>query len=338
MVLYRIAVAILALVLGLGANREILEGAGSDKLNVGWGSISGTQAGLWVAKEKGLFEKQGLDVTLIYIPGGPRPVMAMLGGTIQLLSFSSLPSFEAYLKGADTVIIGSTLNHLEHFMVVHPSIRQVEDLRGKTIGIGSLGSLTDVALREALRLNNLSERDVTVLPAGDLTARLVGLRTGTIHGTLLVPFQATAAVKMGFKKLIDFSKLPIEVSVGSILSTRAYVLRNQDSILRFLKAWTEGIYIFKSNREAGFYVMKKYARIDDPEDLETLYAYYQNLISTKPFPSVATVKSMLQILTRLRPTPQERNPEVFVEARFMSELERAGFFDEMSRQYPTAKN
>src|SRR3989338_4477455 len=109
MVLYRIAVAILALVLGLGANREILEGAGSDKLNVGWGSISGTQAGLWVAKEKGLFEKQGLDVTLIYIPGGPRPVMAMLGGTIQLLSFSSLPSFEAYLKGADTVIIGSTL-------------------------------------------------------------------------------------------------------------------------------------------------------------------------------------------------------------------------------------
>ncbi|MGE5302496.1 MAG: ABC transporter substrate-binding protein [Alphaproteobacteria bacterium] len=102
--------------------------------------------------------------------------MAMLGGSVQFINHSALLPLEAYMEGADTVLVGTGVNNLDHSLMVLPSITTVQDLRGKIIGISALGSLTHVALREALPLNGLSERDVTVLPVGDLNARMSALQ------------------------------------------------------------------------------------------------------------------------------------------------------------------
>ncbi|MBI4525193.1 MAG: ABC transporter substrate-binding protein [Deltaproteobacteria bacterium] len=308
-----------------------------EKINVSYGSISGTQAPVWVAKEKGLFEKYGLDPSLVYIPGGPRSVMAMLGGSVQYVIHSAMPSLEAYLGGADTALIGSSMNRLDHYLVVHPNITGTQDLRGKVIGISALGALTDAALREALRLNGMSERDVTVLAVGDLGARISGLRTGTIHGTMLIGAQAAAAARMGFKLLIDFSSLAIEISTASVLSRRAYVVKNPETTLKFLKTWIEGTYFFKSNREASLAVLKKYTRTDDLEILDSIYGRYRKLILSRPLPSVSTARSMLKILSRTRTGVREGNPDGFIEPRFVLELEKSGFFEELGKQYPAAK-
>lgn len=336
--LCRAIAAILALVSVDGFLCKASEGAGLEKINVSYGSISGTQSPVWVAKERGFFEKHGLDVHLVYIPGGPRSVMAMLGGSVQFVIHSAMPSLEAYIGGADTVLVGASMNRLDHSLVVLASITSSQDLRGKIIGISALGSLTDVALREALRLNGLSEREVTILPVGDLGARMSGLQTGTIHGTLLIGAQAVTAAKMGFKQLIDFSKLPIEISTSSILSRRAYVLKNPGTTQKFLKAWVEGTYFFKAHRDVSLEVMKKYTRTQDLQVLDFIYARYRNLLLSKPLPSATVVKSMLGILSRTRPTTRDINPDGFVELRFVKELERSGFFEELNYQYPTAKN
>jgi ABC-type nitrate/sulfonate/bicarbonate transport system substrate-binding protein len=328
-------VAILVTIFALQCRLELCEGAALEKITVSYGSISGTQSPVWVAKEKGLFEKYGLDASLIYISGGPRSVMALLGGSVQFVIHSAMPSLEAYLGGADTVLVGSSMNHLDHYLVVHPSITRVQDLRGKIIGISALGSLTDTAVREALRVNELSDRDVTVLAVGDLGARMVGLQNGTIHGTLLIGAQAATAARMGFRLLIDFSKLPFEVATSSILSRRAYVLKNHDTALKFVKAWIEATYFFKANREAGVAIMRKYTRTDDAEILASIYSRYRNLILSRPEPTIETVKSMVRLIPRSRPGA---NPDGFLEPRFVRELDASGFFEEMSKQYPAARN
>ncbi len=330
-----IFLAILVTIFAVECPAKLCEGAALEKITVSYGSISGTQSPVWVAKERGLFEKYGLDVRLVYISGGPRSVMALLGGSVQFVIHSALPSLEANLGGADTVLLGSSMNHLDHYLVVHPGINTPRDLRGKVIGISALGSLTDTALREALRVNELSDRDVTVLAVGDLGARMAGLQNGTIHGTLLIGAQAVAAARLGFKLLIDFSKLPFEVATSSILSRRAYVLKNHDTALKFLKAWIEATYFFKANREAGLAIMRKYTRTDDPEILASIYSRYRTLILNKPEPTLDTVKSMVRLIPRARPGA---NPEAFIEPRFVKEIEAAGFFEEMAKQYPTAKN
>jgi NitT/TauT family transport system substrate-binding protein len=327
--------AVLVTIFALACRLELCEGAALEKITVSYGSISGTQSPVWVAKEKGLFEKHGLDVSLVYISGGPRSVMALLGGSTQFVIHSAMPSLEAYLGGADSVLLATSMNHLDHYLVVHPSIRTPRELRGKVVGISALGSLTDTALREALRVNELSERDVTILAVGDLGARMAGLQNGTIQGTLLIGAQAVAAARMGFKLLVDFSKLPFEVATSSILSRRAYLQRNRDTVVKFLKAWIEATYLFKANRETGIAVMKKYTRTDDAEILATIYSRYRSLVSSKPDPSLDTVKSMVRLLPRAR---AGANPEGFIEPSFVRELDAAGYFNEMSKQYPAARN
>src|SRR5512135_1215292 len=83
------------------------DAAAAEKINASYGAISGSMAPIWVAKEARLFEKQGLDLNLVYIPGGPRSIMSLIGSSIQFVNHSGMPALEAYMRGADTAMIAS---------------------------------------------------------------------------------------------------------------------------------------------------------------------------------------------------------------------------------------
>src|SRR5215470_8650585 len=153
-----------------------VQAATPEKINASYGAISGTMSPIWVAKEARLFEKYGLDLNLLYISGGPRSIMSLLGGSIQFVNHSGMPALEAYQRGADTALIASPMNQLEHSLVVQKNITSTDQLRGKILGMSTAASLTDILLREGLRLNNISDKEVTIIPVGDLAARLNGLQ------------------------------------------------------------------------------------------------------------------------------------------------------------------
>ena len=138
-----------------------VQAATPEKINASYGAISGSMSPIWVAKEARLFEKQGLDLNLVYIPGGPGHLMSLLSGNVQFVNHSGMPALEAYQRGADTALIASSINRLEHAIMVPKNINDVEQLRGKVLGISTVGSLTDILMREGLRLNGLSERKVS---------------------------------------------------------------------------------------------------------------------------------------------------------------------------------
>jgi NitT/TauT family transport system substrate-binding protein len=324
---------VLAVLILYGLSAVPVHAVTLEKINASYGAISGSMAPIWVAKEARLFEKHGLDLNLVYISGGPRSIMSLLGGSIQFVNHSGMPALEAHQRGADTALIASPLNQSEHALVVQKNITSTEDLRGKILGMSTAASLTDVLLREGLRLNGISEKEVTIIPAGDLAARLSGLQTGRLHGVIIAGIQTLTATRMGFRQLIDYSKLPIEISGSGILVRRAYVHKNSDTTRKFLRAWIEGIYVMKAKPEFGLGVLKKYVAIKDTEVLNTMYGHYRDLLMTKPVPEGRVVKSMFYLLTRANPELPSGNPEGFAEPRFINELESAGFFEEMNRQY-----
>jgi len=310
-----------------------MHAAALDKINVSYGAISGSMAQTWVAKEARLFDKHGLDVNLVYISGGPRSIMALIGGSVQFVNHSGMPALEAYQRGADTALIASPMNQLEHALVVQKNITGTEQLRGKILGMSTAGSLTDILLREGLRLNNIAEKDVTILPVGDLGARLSGLQTGRIHGAIIAGIQTLTAHKLGFRTLIDYSKLPLEIAGSGILVRRSYVTKNPDLTLRFLKAWIEGLYLLKAKPDFALTVLKKYVASQDNEVITTIYNLYKERLMLKPTPTVNVAKSMLYLLSRSSPQVGSVSPEGFIEARYVNELESSGFLDEMTRQY-----
>ena len=330
----RVSTTVVGFLIAITLSFAQLAAAPLEKVNASYGAISGSMLPIWVAKEARLFEKHGLDLNLVYISGGPRSIMSLIGGSVQFVNHSGMPALEAYQRGADTAMIASPMNQLEHSLVVQKNITNVEQLRGKILGMSTSGSLTDILLREGLRLNGVSEKEVTIIPVGDLGARLSGLQTGRIHGAIIAGVQTLTATRMGFKQLIDYSKLPLEISGSGILIRRAYVNKNSETTLKFLRGWIEGIYLLKAKPEFSLGVLKKYVATQDSEVLNAIYGHYKEKLTTKPAPQVRVVKSMLYLLSRTGSDfATNTSPEGFIEARFINELEAGGFFEEMNRQY-----
>jgi len=92
-----------------------------NRLNLGYSSISGSQAILRVIKDAGIFSKNGLDVSLVLIAGGSGIVQALIAGDLPIGVVSGEPSILARLQGADTVILGGLINIID-FSIITASV------------------------------------------------------------------------------------------------------------------------------------------------------------------------------------------------------------------------
>src|ERR1051325_4657002 len=104
-----------------------------DPFSISYASVSGTRAPLLITQDRGLFEKYGLDVNLVYIASGVVSVNALLSGSVDLIAASGSSAVGAAARGAPVVIIAS-LGHISYKLIAHPSIKSVQDLKGKIIG------------------------------------------------------------------------------------------------------------------------------------------------------------------------------------------------------------
>ena len=110
----------------------------AEKVRIAYSAISGAQLPLWVAQDKGLFKRQGVDTDLLYVGGGSVVVQAMLGGEVQFTRAAAPGIVQASLRGADLVMIANTVNTLVYSVMTRPDIKSPEDLRGKVLGVQGL--------------------------------------------------------------------------------------------------------------------------------------------------------------------------------------------------------
>lgn len=135
------------------------------KFKLAYVSPSGALAVPWIAKEAGLFEKNGLDVELIFIRGASTMIQTLVSADIDLAHVAANPAVEANLGGADVVILATALNRpVGFYMMGQPGVKSVEELRGGRVGITRFGSATDLLSRIALRqFKLLPDRDVAII-------------------------------------------------------------------------------------------------------------------------------------------------------------------------------
>jgi NitT/TauT family transport system substrate-binding protein len=112
------------------------------RVRIAYSSISSIFAGLWVAKEAGVFEKYGLRGELLYIGAGSVAVQAMMGGEVEVVAGAGNAVVSAILQGAPLVSVGSVANLAAMTLWVQPEIKRPEQLQGKVLGISRHGSTT----------------------------------------------------------------------------------------------------------------------------------------------------------------------------------------------------
>lgn len=301
----------------------------AEAIRVGIPGLSAEFVPVWAAKDKGLLKKYGLDVEIIAMQGGTQLVQAMIGNS---LDFSVMGG--AYLtgamKGADLVMVATHMDKFPYSLIVKPSIKRAEDLKGTKLAISRFGSSSDAGLRVSLQRSGINpDKDVTILQVGGQTERYAALRAGVVDGTVVIPPLSGAAQRAGFNTIFNMTKLGIPYPQEGVVASRQYIAKRRDTLLRFLKGFVEGVRDLKADKEFAIAVMAKHLRMDPKKDREALEDSFQEVVIEQmlkiPNPNLEAVKMGIELLGKERPAKMSADPKDYVDTTLMLELEKSGF-------------
>src|SRR5918999_6578446 len=138
----------------------------------------------WVAKERGIFKKHGLDIELIYISGSTRGVQSLIAGDIAFVGAVGTSAIYGRLAGGDIAIVNSLTNTLPYYIIGKQEIRSPEDIKGRSAAIHIPGTAADFALRLALKQLKMNLNDIKAVTRGTGTARVMAVTTGQLDFTV----------------------------------------------------------------------------------------------------------------------------------------------------------
>jgi NitT/TauT family transport system substrate-binding protein len=302
-----------------------------EKITIAYSSMSGNMAPLWITQERGFFRKYGLDVQLVFIASGSTTVQSLVSKDVAFAQMAGAAVIQSRLSGSDVVMIGGVINTLTFKFFVDKTIKQPDQLKGKTVAVTRFGSSTDFALRYALERYGLApEKDVSILQAGNMPAIVAALETGRIQGAMLsAPFTLKAKA-MGFPLMADLQMLGLEYQHTGLATTQALIKSRPDLVRNAMKAYVEGIHYYKTHRAESFAILAKYLKTDDAEVLGEVYDDVGlKLTAEKPYPTLRGIEIMLRELAAKNPKSSAPRPEDFVDLSFVQELDRTGFIDRL---------
>jgi len=303
------------------------------RIKIGYPSLSFRQSNVWIARETGIFNKYGLEVEPILFRGGQVATQALVSGDPPIVNIGTV--VQATIQGHNVVLVAAVENKYDLIIFARPGITQLEQLRGKRLGITGFNSSTHYAAVILARHLNAELKEFTLLPTGLDPERIAAVNSGYVDATFLATSAAPLARRAGLSELVQVGDLGVEVQGNGFATSRAYIAANRDVVKSALKGFVEAIYFVYANKKETQRVFAKYMRTNDPTVLEDSYNGYIKSIPKKPYPTLKGIQFMLDVLAPQLPQAKNFKPEQFVDLSFLQELEKEGFFNEMAKRYPT---
>jgi NitT/TauT family transport system substrate-binding protein len=321
----RLSVFAVALILVLAGGNL----AGGAPVRIAYSSISGAMLPLWVAKDKGLFDKYGVDVELTYIRGVA--IEALLSGEVHFVRASPPAVVRSTLRGADLAVIANTINVAAFSLMSKPNLKKPEDLRGKKVGVTNLGDSPDLVLSLLLQKWGLQRnKDVAVLGIrGGMPELLVSVNKGFVDAGMISAPSNLRGLKLGLREFVNVADLGIPYLNSPLSTRRSYIKAQRDVVRRILRAYYEGVQETRNDRNSAIKILAKYVRVDDPEILSEVYRIYGvTLLQKNLTVDLEGVKGLLQ---GLGAEAAQANPASFIDVSLLQDLDREGFFQGKGR-------
>ena len=302
-----------------------------EKLRVGLSSVSATNGSIWVAEDKGLFRKHGIDVEVIVVGGGgARVVSSLVAGDLHFSVGGGEGSVRSQIRGADTVIAASSLSKGLQRIMARPEIKSYQELKGRRIGITQYGTAAHLVLLLMLKKWNMRTDQVQILQVGSSPAMLASLDKGGIDAAVLTLPTFFVAEDRGYRIVGDPITMDIFYLQNTLESTRGFLRKNRDGAVRFMRGYIEGIAYFKNNKKESLDVLRKKLRIQSEQERDNRYLEQSyNLLATAyndvPYPALKSVQTIIDKVAEDEPKVKERDVKSFVDDSLVKELEDSGF-------------
>ena len=308
--------------------------AAAQKLNTAYISTTpGSSTVIQVAKETRLFDKYGIDATVIFVSGSVRGIQAILAGEIPIGEGGGPGLASARLAGGDVVAIAGNVNVLPYYLVAQPSIKRHEDLKGKIGGNHIAGTTAEFAMKVGLKKIGLDPyKDVNLRVIGGSIERMVALQKGIVQFTVVTEAGKAQAEKLGYPTVVDMVALQIPFPQNGIYTSTRLIRENPDLVRRYMRAYVEAIHFYKTQKEETFKIMRKYSRVEDRKVLEEAWDWHAKFMPDAPYPPIDGYQLVLQDIAEKNPKAAQANVKDYIDSRFVKELEDSGFIKALYRK------
>ncbi len=291
-----------------------------------YAAFSGAFAPLWIAADRNLFSKYGLNVDIRYIAPGTA-TQALIGKNLDIINPGG-EIIEAGLNGESVAYIAGILNRAVMSIYAKPGIASLADLKGKVLALTVPGATTDFAARVLLQQAHLTPgKDVKLIYLKGMVEILAGINQGNADAGIFTSPTTLKAQHAGLKELVNVTEQNIPMIHAALASTKDYIKTRRDNVRRFLQAYLEGIKIARTDAEYSKQIIGKYTKTSDVNDLEDSYRTFLPAWERLPVVPPAAVQTMLNFATH--PGAKKAKPETFIDNSVLEEIGKSGFVDKL---------
>ncbi len=253
-------IALAALVsIGLAISTPDAEAA---KIRMGFPSRNLMSMPIYVAEERGIYKKHGLDVEVIYIRGGSTAIKAMVAKKIDVMINEPLSTMKAMQKGAKLTFVTALAQRASYQLLAKDDIKSLKELKGRAIGVSRPGAISYIMPNIVLRISGLDPAIADYLAIGTSGARRKALIAGKIDAAVMhVESAYQAASRPGIHVLANIPKLLPKYPFFWMSVHNDFLKKNKKDAVNLIKAFIEVNRYVVKNKEATLAVAKKHMKV-----------------------------------------------------------------------------
>jgi NitT/TauT family transport system substrate-binding protein len=291
---------------------------------------------LWVARDRGLFKKHGLDMQYILMPRNPLAVAALLAGEIDAAIVGPGHAINAASSGADIIGIANLAQKLDYRLVARPEVKNKEDLRSKRIAISGPGSTSHLVTMLGLQGLNVDSTQAKIslltIPGTEMNRRLA-METSGVDATALRGAVGDLYGNKGYNVLYNFKATGVTLPQSMLVTTRRIAAAKPQVIEAYLKTMIEAIAVTldPANKELVTRLLASNLRLS-PADAEESYQAVIDSYERVPYTNLEGMKRLQKLLMQINPKMGDVRVENVIDNSFMNRLESSGYIQSVYKK------
>jgi len=304
------------------------------KVRIRLGATSVPTLALQVAADAKLYEKNGMNPDAQPFTGAASALIAaVVSNEIDIGQVGTEGVLGAIAHGAPLVFVGALMPEMYGIEMAGPDIKQVTDLKGKTILISGFGNAEHFKTRKAIALGGLDpDKDVTYrsIQEPGLAGRLAAVTSGQAAALQANPPDDLVAEKAGLHALVDLSQLHVPYPGSSLFVTKSYLAAHRATVLQFLRATTEAIALVQKDPAQGASSVLKWTKSDDRVAAQHSVDWFKSSAPKLPAMTLDGLKNVQDVVAAQDPEASKLDLATILDTSLTDELQKSGFVDQVN--------
>ncbi len=317
----------------LAVNQSTAQSARPQQLKVAVSTATPHNTPLWVAKDKKIFDKYGIDVQLIFVMGGALVSQMLAAGEIQVAANAPAALVSLIAGGSDIAMFLGISNTSPFTLITQPNIKTAAELKGKRLGTARFGGSSHVSALIALdHLGLDAKRDnVILMQTGLDPERMAALEQKGLDAAMLQRLATKTMLAKGYTQLLNMNQAKIPYQNTVLAARRDHMAVNPKLYESFIRAMVEGYaYVFdKENKQAVKEVLAKNLRLPKVDAAEDFYTEALEELDRKPYPTVEGTRTVIKYVSEQNPKVAAVKAERIIDSSWLKKLDDEGFFEKV---------